>query len=777
MKLITEIIPKKTQVLVTHSRAPLAIEIIRQLSDNPHIEVVACEDPTPQLIPPDSLGVVIHLPGFGPDSLAETLSHTSVLHHLLNLSLSHQATFILAIPNTRSHLYHTAVTMVTQFGKNFPLTYQILEIDKNTPLPSSAADVIKKFVYGHRARPTNPPSGHLPSPSSRPAPLTRPTVPHLRSYLKKIVLSLLLAFASIWAMVAVFSALTLAAFTCSHTLLLQSRFPFAVKCAQTALFSSQLVQAISPAAIGSRSALSYLGFPISESQAFLDSHHRSLVSLAQLASQSRAIFAGLFTTTAPSPPQFSFLLPSISQATESLAELMTDLRSFHSTSSRPSARIAKLADEVQFLHGSLAKSQLLLPSLDQLFSSPKSVVAAVVQDNLELKPTGGLIDTIVVFTLDSGRVTSVQIVSASTADQKLKGQAEAPADFRAATNQSTWLLKDSNWDPDFPTTPQPIAWFIEKELAVTPDLLISTNHTLVADLLDILGSVSLDSPSVTFTGTRFSSQYLDFLKSYPDNPSPLPEIIRVLLSRLSQSSPQQIDRLNTSLLASLESGQTQIASLTFPSPFVTAGWGGGVAPPVCSPGQSCFSDYAYPVIANLGSNKADAYLDTTFHLDVAIQPSRITKDITYQLRHTESSSTWPSGSHQAYLRIYLPASAQLDSLSLNGEPLSRDNYTISSDHGLLLIGLPVTTPPASLSQIKLSTWQPFSPRGKLRYQLDLPTQAGSPPARSASVAFSYPESWFVSSYQTPVVASPGRLEYNAPSRGPFQITIDLTPTQ
>lgn len=775
IKLITEVIPKKTQVLVTHSRAPLAVEIIRQLSDNPHIEVIACEDPSSSFTTPDSLGVIIHLPGFGPSSLAETLSHTSVLHHLLELSLSHRATFILVVPNTRHHLYHTAVTMVSQFGKNFPLSYQILEVDSHTPLINSASDVIRKFVYGHRVRQPSPPQDVQPPPP-RPASLYRQSSYPGFHYLKKAVISLVLVFVAAWVIVALSSGSALASFLCSQSALSGSQFSLALRCAQTSQISSRLAVTVSPVALGSQSLILSLGFPYTETLSFLESYTRTLASLSQLATESHQVFQAVFTTGSSPSPKFFRLLPYLSQVTESLAQLQTDLRSFYSTSSRPPPQIFKLADKVQLLHGSVSKTQLLLTSIDQLLSSEKKpVIAVLLQDNTELRPTGGLIDTLIIFTLSQGRVASVQVASATASDQTLKGQAESPADYRAATGKSTWLMKDSNWDPDFPTTAKRVAWFIEKELSVSPDLVVSVNLSLVSDLLQILGPVSLDSPPATFDGPHFVSQYLDYLGSHPDQSSPLPEIAQILLTRFSQTSPRQIDQLNAAVLSALETGQASAASLSFTSPLNTINWGGGVSLPLCNASPPCFSDYVFPVISNTGANKADAQIVTGLHLDISVAPNRITKTISFQLRHRGQDSAWPSGPHQSYMRFYLPPSVQIDKVLLNGEALSRDRYTLSSDHGLLLVGLPSTTKASSTTKIELQTWQSLNFRGKLHYQLELPQQAGLLSSDPATISLSYPESWFVASYNLAAVASPGHLEYNTPSRGTFQLNLDLTP--
>jgi len=776
IKLITEVVPQKTQILITNSRTPLAHELIHQLSSHHNLHILDSPDPSTDFPHPDSLGVIIHLAGFGSPSLAETLSHTSVLHRLLQLAHSHQAKFILVVPNSRQHLYHTAITLVTQFAKNFTISYQVLEIDKGTPIPETAAAIIKKFVYRHRFIPPSLPAAGPPASSSRVSAgvvsksRKKSFWPDIRRYFSFILITAL----SIWTLTLFLFLLSLVSFWCSHTALRGARLNLAQTCGWTAQASAQATSAMTLLSPGSHRLFTHLGFPPRESVTVLGSNFTLIKSLASLSTQAAQVYRSLLSASGPPLPSES-LATALSLVTENLAQMQTDLRQLYTSSPRPRKSLLSLASTVQSLHAFLSKLQSVWPPLiSRLSQAEKFRLVLLVQDHTRSAATGGRLEAVVLFTLEQGRLTSIQVQSADSINRQLGGVADAPPDYRIATGQSTWLFQNSNWDPDFPSTANRVSWFMSRSFNFNPDLVISINTSAFSEFLKLVPPQSPSDSAAQFTSSNFTAQYLSYIQNHPDGSPPLGSLAQSIVTDLVKLPDSRVALLWTTLATALESGQLQLAPITFSLPLASTSWSREVGLPSCAYTQPCFTDYVLPVITNLADNHSDAYIQSANSLSLNITDSQITRIYSYSLNH-HGTSQWPSGEYSGYLRLFLPHSSAVESIKLDGDLLTGSDYHLTTQHGLTVVGIPLKAHPGQAATLEVTVTQDIVAKSKFHYQLSLPSQPGLL-TRPTTVTVTYPPSWFVSTYQQPSLAGPGRLEYNTPSQGIFRLNLDLNPS-
>lgn len=73
----------------------------------------------------------------------------------------------------------------------------------------------------------------------------------------------------------------------------------------------------------------------------------------------------------------------------------------------------------------------------------------LLQDKNELRPTGGVIDSYSLLTLDKGKLLPFEIKDASFLDSKIKGQVEPPHPLRRYLKSSNFSFKDSNFNVEF----------------------------------------------------------------------------------------------------------------------------------------------------------------------------------------------------------------------------------------------------------------------------------------------------------------------------------------
>ncbi|MCD6225716.1 DUF4012 domain-containing protein, partial [bacterium] len=112
----------------------------------------------------------------------------------------------------------------------------------------------------------------------------------------------------------------------------------------------------------------------------------------------------------------------------------------------------------------LEKGLKIAPFLDWLTGreQPRRFLV-LLQNNMELRPTGGFIGSLAVLQFTDGQLIDFKVNDVYQADGQLKGHVEPPAPIKNILGEGGWYLRDSNWSPDFPVSAQRAAWFYRKE--------------------------------------------------------------------------------------------------------------------------------------------------------------------------------------------------------------------------------------------------------------------------------------------------------------------------
>src|SRR5258706_2402473 len=128
----------------------------------------------------------------------------------------------------------------------------------------------------------------------------------------------------------------------------------------------------------------------------------------------------------------------------------------------------------------------------------------VTQDKNELRPTGGLITALDVFTFERGKLTNKTIVNTKDTDKLLKGQIDPPQALIKYLGQNNWKLADANWDPDFRTTAPKIEWFLQNEMNQPVDGVITVPSATLGSVENMLDLLKNKDVQIFFNDDRFS---------------------------------------------------------------------------------------------------------------------------------------------------------------------------------------------------------------------------------------------------------------------------------
>ena len=113
------------------------------------------------------------------------------------------------------------------------------------------------------------------------------------------------------------------------------------------------------------------------------------------------------------------------------------------------------------------------------------------ENNMELRPTGGFIGSFGLVSFDGGRLTDLAVNDVYSADGQLNGHVEPPAPIKNYLGEANWWLRDSNWDPDFPTSAKRAEWFLDKEIGKKVDGAVAVDLSPIREILKITGPIFL----------------------------------------------------------------------------------------------------------------------------------------------------------------------------------------------------------------------------------------------------------------------------------------------
>lgn len=386
---------------------------------------------------------------------------------------------------------------------------------------------------------------------------------------------------------------------------------------------------------------------------------------AQLLTESAQIGSGLLAqvgTISFSPEGLSF---SDNQNTrEGLLKIKADISAIDSklseantllspldTGSLPANYQSPLKDSQSLVADLSTKMHALKTASDLLINlvmGDKNFLA-VLQNNNELRPTGGFIGTIAQGQLVDASIKHLDIRSVYDLDGQLLSWVTPPYPIRAVNNR--WFLRDANWLTSFPESAQRLSVMYEQEGGETPDLIFAITPDLFIDLLNKTGPITLPRYKVTVSSSNFIEQIqtttsVAYDKSLNQPKQLLADLYPILLQKISQDKGgilglldlMQQNLTNKNLLVYSRDPDLEQVLKNFR-------WAGEVS--------KSDKDYLQVNSANLGGTKTDRALSRTVNLQTTIQPDgTIIDQVRYTINNPLPNS--PGLLNRSFVRFLIP---------------------------------------------------------------------------------------------------------------------------
>ncbi|MCC6457369.1 MAG: DUF4012 domain-containing protein [Caldilineaceae bacterium] len=289
----------------------------------------------------------------------------------------------------------------------------------------------------------------------------------------------------------------------------------------------------------------------------------------------------------------------------------------------------------------------LLPGLLG-FDEPHTYLL-LVQNNHELRATGGFITAVGRITFDRGRITELKIEDSYAIARDDVDHPLAPEPVKRFMGIEILFLRDANWSPDFPTTAQFARSLYTQDAGVQVDGVVSIDLRAVELLVGALAPLEIPGAEEPLTGDNVMQQLVSFWDQPLGSETPEAEEGSLLeredwvlqrkdfIPLVAQSAMARIQSGNFNALSLIDAVdaalreravQVWLADPTAAALIAKQGWDGRLHP-------EAGADYIALVDTNMGYNKANAVLENDVAYSVAwphgpTAPAQATLAVTYR---------------------------------------------------------------------------------------------------------------------------------------------------
>lgn len=306
----------------------------------------------------------------------------------------------------------------------------------------------------------------------------------------------------------------------------------------------------------------------------------------------------------------------------------------------------------------------LLPSLSGYPQESQFLV--ILQNNDELRPTGGFIGTYGLMNVKDGKAGSIITEDVYHLDMPCIGKLKVtpPEPIKKYMKVEYWWLRDANFSPDFPTSAKQIEtmFMAESECAgkpaTKPTAIIAINPDLIADLLGIVGPIIVDG--VTYDSSNFQPllqynveiAYVDKNISSWDRKEIINSVVSELEKRLMSLPTKRLPEILNILQENIAKRNLQIYFDNSEQESIASGLN------LTGEIKNASGDYLMVVDTNLAAFKSDSVMKKNIVYKLSKEKTLITANVQLNYKH-EGGFDWRTTRYRSYTRIYAPLGSKL----------------------------------------------------------------------------------------------------------------------
>lgn len=351
-------------------------------------------------------------------------------------------------------------------------------------------------------------------------------------------------------------------------------------------------------------------------------------------------------------------------------------------------RIDDLLVKLAFYQDLIEKARagaFILPELTGLNGKREYLI--LLQNNLELRPGGGFIGSYGKITFEGGKIVDILVDDIYNLDGNLKERIIPPLEIQTDLGQNYWYLRDSNTEPDFPTSARQAEFFYTREGGEKVNGVIAVDLMASGRLLDAIGGVNLPEYNEKVIGDNLFERVIEhteanFSPGSQEKKNYLTALQSQLFKKIFFVSKKDWPAIIRSVGESLEEKHILIyfADPTMFSYVSSQNWA-GILPREGEKKEGEVLDLVAVSESNMGANKVNYYLKRGFDLKTEFMKDGLIKHkLVIEYANNSQSETFPGGSYKNRLKIYLPFGSKLDKASFGDADITSSAKPFS-DYG------------------------------------------------------------------------------------------------
>jgi len=291
----------------------------------------------------------------------------------------------------------------------------------------------------------------------------------------------------------------------------------------------------------------------------------------------------------------------------------------------------------------------------------------LMQNNAELRPTGGFIGTYGIVKLKNAEIKEFMTDNIYNLDNPAVDflHETPPWQYNKYMGSTQWLMRDSNWSVDFSEAAEQALWFYDKENGPEKDIngVIAVTPELIKSLIELTGPITVHG--ITFTPENFveiiqyevEQAFVAKGISLEERKAIIGEIGEKLVEELLALPKDKWQDLWAVYVQNVTSKHlfTYFRDLELQQVAEEENWAGNV--------QETDSDYLFINDCNLASLKSDPGVIRTHTYNVTKNgDGDYIANLTIHYKN-EGSFNWKSTRYRTYTRILVPEGSELISFS------------------------------------------------------------------------------------------------------------------
>lgn len=370
----------------------------------------------------------------------------------------------------------------------------------------------------------------------------------------------------------------------------------------------------------------------------------------------------------------------------------------------------------QLIENEVKKNQQLVktvgPLKQLLLQKGRTQWLVLLQDNAELRSSGGFLDGAILLSFENGFFVDQQFLTNDQIMQSNFGQKAAPAEIKDLLGESQWYFRDSNWASDFNQASQDSAWYVEQLSGDKVNIVTALNYSTIQKILAKLGTVTLPNGE-QIAAPNLEAQFQEKLLTEVTQKTGTGanfrnQVLTAILNQLLHLSDQtQLSQLTDLFYQDLTAKEIFMTSKdqSLQQAFKANVWTGEELNSICPEGfntNNCFLDSFYQVESNVGVNKVNRFISENITHNLGIAKDFVRHKQTIVFTNSARENTWPLGTYRDFIRFYLPINAEVEKVSFAGQEIPTNLLRNSVENDHRVIGVVIEVPSNSQKTLEIT---------------------------------------------------------------------------